>query len=117
MNFNDTQTKQLVETEIQLFYIKDSSFAKENEVYGGHGGRGIHFRLLMSSNASQVMAPTTFENCQKLITMITMDAQITNYFNWEIIPLTKISLNNFKTEKEETNFELIKQAQILKFGV
>ena len=116
MNFNDIHTKKLIKEEIQLFFVRDASFAKVNQVYGGHDGKGINLRLLMTDYGKYAMVPTTFERCQQLIQAIMFDSGLA-VFDWEIVPMTQISLCNFYHTEQQINYELVKQAQILKFGI
>lgn len=120
MNFNDAHTKQLIEDGIQLFYVRDASFAKANQVYGGHDGKGINLRLLMTDYGKYAMVPTTLERCKQLIQAIMVDSGLEmnpDVFQWEIVPMTQITLCNFFAAEQELNYEMVKQAQILKFGI
>lgn len=116
MNFNNAHTKQLIEEGIQLFFVRDASFAKANQVYGGHDGKGINLRLLMTDYGKYAMVPTTIERCQQLIQTIAVESQL-NIFEWEIVPMTQITLCNFYVAEQALNYEMVKQAQILKFGI
>lgn len=51
----------------KLYFVVDTTFARGNQVYSGHSGKGKKFQMHMSDYGKYAMVPTTKSECEKLI--------------------------------------------------
>jgi hypothetical protein len=102
-----------------LYYVKDKTFARENQVYSGHSGKGKNFNMNMSDYGKYAYAPRTEEECKKLIEKIKKDSLGKNNtqreFKWELEPCYNVELCNFYEDEDFDKREKLHKEQKEKF--
>lgn len=105
----------------KLYYLRDNTIAMGDQVYSGHYGTGKKFSIYMSDYGKYAMRPITKKECESLIKTIEKAYQGTrktllqkDYFSWEIIPMSEISLCNFyeDTPWNQEAFNKLKEEQL-----
>ncbi len=106
----------LLETKEILFFIRDISFARGNQVYSGHSGTGKKFSMFQSDYGKYAMNPLPKKRCEALIKEIEKAAKGKLKkdfctFTWDIVPMTKIELCNFYEIEEHEAYDRLKAKQ------
>jgi hypothetical protein len=101
----------------KLYFLRDNSSAKGNQVYSGHNGTGKRFSITMSDYGKYAMKPSGKKTCEDLIRTIEKAAKGRNNqpinFKWEIVPMTQIDLCNFyeDTSWNQEAYDKLKKEQ------
>jgi hypothetical protein len=97
----------------KLFFLRDLSAARGNQVYSGHTGTGKKFQMFHSDYGKYAMKPSSVQHCEALKVAIAKDAPKDMTFEWDIVPITEIDLCNFHTPEEHDAFEKLKLDQAM----